>query len=120
MTDLTILRNAGVIEILLYLLDYPGGRRKIDIRTDLEMNPATATKAHRILSQEGFLVGMAYQNATAYALTPVGKKFAQALRDAETVLLKLQKKMEPPMNSMTFNLIQKNYDIGTDKPESDD
>ena len=111
MTDITILRNAGVIEILLYLLDYPGGRRKIDIRNDLGINPATATKAHRILAQEGFLVGMAYENATAYALTPGGKSFAQALHEVKIELKKVKKKMDTPKDIMVFNLIQKIYDI---------
>ncbi|MHA1891744.1 MAG: hypothetical protein ACTSYS_12195, partial [Promethearchaeota archaeon] len=47
MGDLGILKSAGVIEILLYLKDYPCGRRKVDIRKDLGLNPATAIKARK-------------------------------------------------------------------------
>lgn len=120
MTVMTILRHAGVVEILLYLLKYPGGRRKIDIRTDLCMNPATATKAHRILSQEGFLRGIAYSNATAYALTPEGRKFAETLQAAEKELVRMKKKLGPPKNRMTFTILGKAYDIESDKPVDDE
>lgn len=120
MLDVTFLRNAGVIEILIYLVNYPGGRRKVDIRTDLGLNPATATRAHRILSQEGFLVGMTYLNATAYALSPKARKLATMLATAAKELRALGKKLEPRSNNMMFKMINKEYDTDACAVRRDD
>ncbi|NMC06984.1 MAG: hypothetical protein GYA24_17330 [Candidatus Lokiarchaeota archaeon] len=84
------------------------------------INPATATKAHRILAETGFIVGMAYQNATAYTLTTEAKRFVQALDIAATELERMQKKVKPRKNSMTFKLLNKVYNIDPERPKIDD
>lgn len=104
MADLSLLRYAGVIEIILYLLDKPKGRRKVHIRKDLGLNSVTAKNAHTILTQHAFIYGITYSDATAYALTPEGLEVAKALRKVDKAMDKLEKSDSFGENTMWFEL----------------
>ncbi|MHA1679399.1 MAG: hypothetical protein ACTSUE_00170 [Promethearchaeota archaeon] len=110
MGDLGILKSAGVIEILLYLKDYPGGRRKVDIRKDLGLNPATAIKAHKILSEAGFLKGLQYDNATTYTLTEDAIIIANNLSEIKTRMKKMEGLENVKEKKYIVEVIDKSFD----------
>jgi hypothetical protein len=104
MADLSFLQYAGVIDMILYLLKYPKGRRKVDIRKDLGLNSVTAKNAHTILTNHVFLYGISYEDATAYALTPGGIEVAKALKKVDIAMSKLEKTKNFGKNKMWFDL----------------
>jgi len=81
MSDIILkkIKEAGIMDMLIYLYQYPNGCRKVDFRRDLKLNPKTAIKAHRILCQWGFLKQIQYQNAQTYTLSDDGREIAKQL-----------------------------------------
>ena len=108
------------MEMLVYLVDHKEGARKVDIRTDLGLNPTTAIKAHRELMQMGLLKGIAYENATTYALTEAGEDVANDLKNIEKKMQKYAPNLKDNTNTMYFRIDRKPFKIGKDRPKDDD
>lgn len=116
----SILRTAGVIEILLYLEKYPGGRRKVDIRMDLHLNPKTAIKAFNMLMNEHLLKTMRYSNLFAYTLTEIGQKIAKYLRNIQEEIEKLKKDKNYKEKAQLFEYFDTEYVIDKNSLEDAD
>ncbi len=98
MPDLSMLRKAGVVEVLLYLLSFPKGLRKNDIRLGLQLNPKTAISVQTALEKAHLLKTIRYRDATAYKLNEFGKTLAQQLLVLNNLLDKIDKKIESEGN----------------------
>lgn len=110
MDGLSVLRVAGVMDILLYLLPFQRGRRKTEIRADIGLNPSTAVRAQRAMIEAGFLKGIVYRNANTFALTQEGRKIALHLHQIKGIMSDLQKKGS---GKLDYDINQSEY-----KPES--
>lgn len=85
--DLGDFRRKGVIELLIYLLQYPKGRRKVDFRKDTGINSYSALNAHKILLEHGLITGLQYlDSTTVWTLTDLGKRIAVDLEPILTFL----------------------------------
>jgi len=120
MTEMNVFKVAGVIDILIYLEKYPEGRRKVDIRTDVGLNSTTAIKAHKELRKAGFLQGLTYDNATAWALTSIGLEIAKALKKIKKTLEKRDKDPDFHAGGTWFIMMNSPFKIDKGKPKEDD
>lgn len=120
MVDMNVFRIAGIIDILLYLERYPEGRRKVDIRTDLNLNSTTAIKAHKELQKGGFIHGLTYSNATAWSLTPLGMEVAKSLKKIKKSLKKFENDTEKDFKGTWFLLMDKQFPVEKGRPPKDD
>lgn len=101
---ISIFRIAGVIELLIYLLDYPDGKRKVDFRTDCGLNTTAAIKAQKTLLYHGLIRGIIYQNTTMFKLSETGSIIAK-------LLLTIKKKMAhlEPKDEIKLEMIAKDF-----------
>ena len=68
----------------------------------------------------GLIHGIAYENATAYALTTEGEDIARDLKRVEQKMIKYAPMLKDSSNTMWFRLDRKPYKIGKNKPKDDD
>lgn len=74
------LRQSGVVEILLYMLQHPEGVQKTDMRHELKLNPYSGVEAHKTLEELGiFEKKFGDENRILFALNAKGKKIAYTL-----------------------------------------
>lgn len=90
--DMKTFKLAGVMEILMYLAGLPKGARRVDIRAGLNMNPATATKAVRVLIVHELIVENMYKDANVLLLTATGKELAEMVSNIVSLVLKVEEK----------------------------
>jgi hypothetical protein len=96
-----LIQQKGILETLLYLFNFSDGKRKVDIRTDLGLNPKTAMRSHNLLMKYGFLKIISHKdkfNSITYAINPIFlssiKKIKHVLEDSELQHIKECEKIE--------------------------
>lgn len=105
MADLSLFRNAGTAEILVYLLSNPG-KRKVDIRTSLKLGSNTAVRAHALLIENN-LIAPGKNIDQQYFLTEKGKEIAQYLQKINEILLRIEYEDVVPGEDGHFYYISK-------------
>lgn len=79
------LERTGVIPILLYLLDHPEGKRKVDFRDELGLGPGSAQNAQRICFNEGLITVSPSVDEFLFCLTEKGRHIAHLLKNIRKI-----------------------------------
>jgi hypothetical protein len=120
MPDLSLLRFAGVLEVILYLSNYPKGLRKIDIRKGLGLNPKTASNVYKLLEKAHLLQIIRYNDATAFALNEYGEEIAHEVAKLNAIMDKIEDKIQKTPNILEVHWEDENFPKSEDSPKEDD
>ncbi len=87
-----IFANFETIRVLMYLIDFPEGRQRVDIRRDLNISSTTQIKAIEILFNLGFIENKPDISKLLFGLTPIGLEIANLMLNVDEKIKNLKLK----------------------------
>jgi DNA-binding MarR family transcriptional regulator len=110
MLKIEILEKYTRIQILLYLLRNPEGRRKVDLRRDLEISSSTQIQGLDALLQANLVEPNDKSSETIFFLTPQGKVLAEKLLEIEAFMKTIIPR-DPSINNIEKKNQKKDEDL---------
>lgn len=110
------LQKKGVIEILQFLDDEPGGKRKVDFRKELGLGSITAINAQNLMIQIGLIEVMPNSNKFLFRLSEKGKtlviilNFLQQIFEGDPDKLEIFSNMQKLIQEQEKRSLEKLFD----------
>ena len=84
--EIDLLEHGGICKILISLLSYPGGVKRVFYRNDLKLGSRASIRNHDLLFKAKLIENKPSKDQLLFGLTKQGKKIALSLQDIEVIL----------------------------------